>query len=774
MFDIVFEKLYKNKRMAEPGFIGIPLKQGLLSCHNLENVTVYQNGLALPKQVRATSLHPDGTVRYLFMRFMADLNANRKTVLQCDLEAESGLQGFGVIEVKEDAEGIKVDTGAISFRVAHHSTHLFEFVKDARAVYTAKQFVGPYLTAGDGEAYGMQLGEWSVVETGEVCTRLRNYGKCTGAKSVSFELFINCYKDKEWFEIEYRLINTTEEELHIKSLQFGIKEDDCGTLDFKVTGVHQEEVTTESIFSFSGLKRMDEAMERYPVSGNRYTVGNSNYKTHFSMCGRGCGLERVADSALVIREGNEHYAEVLYGTFFADRTTEKDGICATIFQAQQNYPKAVKADDSGLMVMLVPEGIEQVVMGPGMSRNTKFLLHFHSPLMSMAEVEDRSLIYQMPDRPVVAPEVFKEAGVMYDVFLDRSLIDDDIEISFMDKCDSHGRSFGMLNWGDTPDAGYTNQNRGKGLPVWTNNEYDYPHACFLQYARTGIRRFLDYGLITAEHWMDVDVCHYSANPLLMGGQWEHCARHIKDSTIVPSHSWVEGLLDYYHFTGNRRALDTAVGIGENILRLLDTDTYKKEGESNARETGWALRSLTALFIETGDMRWLTKAEWIVGHFEAWAKEYGGWLATYTDNTSIRVGFMISVAVGSIMRYHRVFPSERTKKLMVDAIEDLYENGRLPNGMFYYKELPSLNRVGNNTLLLEAMAIGFELTGDKKYLEAGMKTFTRQIFSNGSNSVNGKRIIEDAVIFSGNGTKNFAQSFIPLCTFYKAAREQGLL
>lgn len=70
--------------------------------------------------------------------------------------------------------------------------------------------------------------------------------------------------------------------------------------------------------------------------------------------------------------------------------------------------------------------------------------------------------------------------------------------------------------------------------------------------------------------------------------------------MVCSHEWVEGLLDYYHFSGDERGLASAIGIGENVLRLLDTPMYAHAGEANARETGWALRTLTALYIETHD------------------------------------------------------------------------------------------------------------------------------------------------------------------------------
>ena len=89
--------------------------------------------------------------------------------------------------------------------------------------------------------------------------------------------------------------------------------------------------------------------------------------------------------------------------------------------------------------------------------------------------------------------------------------------------------------------------------------------------------------------------------------------------MVCSHEWVEGLIDYYHFTGDERALTTAVGIGNNILNLLDTPMYAVPGEANARETGWALRALTALYVETGESKWIDKCEWIVDSFKKWEK-----------------------------------------------------------------------------------------------------------------------------------------------------------
>ena len=157
----------------------------------------------------------------------------------------------------------------------------------------------------------------------------------------------------------------------------------------------------------------------------------------------------------------------------------------------------------------------------------------------------------------------------------------------------------------------------------------------------------------------------------------------------------------------------------------------------------------------------------------WEDEYGSWLAPYTDNTAIRVGFMISVAVGSVMRYYREFPQEDIKEMLIRAVDDLIENCLMDNGLFYYKELPSLARLGNNTLLLESLAIAYELTGDKKYLAPGLETFKRAIYEKPSTTNGQKREEEDAVIGAGSSTKGFAQSFIPLITYYKALSENDM-
>ena len=127
-----------------------------------------------------------------------------------------------------------------------------------------------------------------------------------------------------------------------------------------------------------------------------------------------------------------------------------------------------------------------------------------------------------------------------------------------------------------------------------------------------------------------------------------------------------------------------------------------------------------------------------------------------------------------MRYYRINPREDVKDMIMRAVDDLMDNARLENGLFYYKELPSLKRLGNNPIILEALTIAYELTGDKKYLKAGLPTLEYlQKLNMMQVSTRGKEEIEDTVMTRASGTKSFAQMMLPVTVFYRACREESL-
>ena len=91
-----------------------------------------------------TATHKDGTVKYMFVRFMADLPANKGTVLECDYNSDMKNDYKGIV-IESLSDGFYVDGDGIKFTVKNNSSHIFDKLSDGNKEYVAKQFVGPCL-----------------------------------------------------------------------------------------------------------------------------------------------------------------------------------------------------------------------------------------------------------------------------------------------------------------------------------------------------------------------------------------------------------------------------------------------------------------------------------------------------------------------------------------------------------------------------------------------------------------------------------------------------
>lgn len=740
MIELTFEKLSRFERIGEPCSIAVPFALGVLK--DASNVTILDSGKPIPVQSRVTAKWPDDSIKWLYLDFQADLPGSARKSFELVPDGAGSPKPLKTVAISRGNKGsLMIDTGELKLELnGPGETDIFGRIQHADYTYRKGSFEGPFIGSFKGVEWTAEIDQtgWEIIKPGPLVVVVQAKGKhrsSTGEYLLDFDIEITAFAGKPWVQMDYRLIN---------------REANAGVLLEEIGFVFNDK---------SNDKRQIET-----------ALATSNYLSEIRT---GTGAQKLAhliDADYLLFDANEHIPETFYGTYWADwQASEANGICITHYQAYQNFPKSLRVDGEGIYAGILPKGSD-IQLLQGVAKTHRLLLHFHQAEAGVEEVNCRSLQFQLPDRPALNPNVYREAGVFEDIYVTQKV--DWVERNFLNIADSRVRAYGMLNWGDAPDAGYTAQGRGNGDLVWTNNEYDFPHAAMLLYAKTAERRFLDYLLVSAQHQMDVDICHYSENPLLCQGQFTHSGRHVTGE-VSPCHQWVQGLLDYYHVTGDKRALEMALGIGENLKRLLEQPRYHGEGGINARETGWALRSLVALYQETYNSSWLDLCERIVDHYEIWQKQYGGWLAPYTDHTVIRVPFMIAIAVNSLIRYYWVKPQPRIKVMIVAAVRDLVANCRLENGLFYYKELPSLRRNAGNPLLLEALAHAYELTGELSFLEAGLSTF--KLFAAVSRSFPGtKQKKEDAVIqWGGAGPKMFAQAFPALAYYYRVAVEAGI-
>jgi len=162
--------------------------------------------------------------------------------------------------------------------------------------------------------------------------------------------------------------------------------------------------------------------------------------------------------------------------------------------------------------------------------------------------------------------------------------------------------YGALNWGDWNFPGY--RSTAEGCDAWGNLEYDLPQVLGLGWAATGSRLFYDAFIPAARHYRDVDVIHHWAeHPEWVGMNHPHKALHFafeSPNTIDLGHTWVEGLLTHWRLTGEVRSLEAARAIADALARLED-----KAG--NPRQYGWPLIALGAVYDATGERRYVDAA-----------------------------------------------------------------------------------------------------------------------------------------------------------------------
>jgi hypothetical protein len=519
------------------------------------------------------------------------------------------------------------------------------------------------------------------------------------------------------------------------------------------------------------IKTISLRMQGDAVGKPKVALGEGYYRTRIQQGEEALSLAITAE--MLLYQSNEHFIDSFYGDFWADWRDDAAGLTLSIHQAHQNFPKALDVDSTGITAHLYTEDNPPARIIQGMGKTHRLQLHFHAADTALDDLSVRSLQFQLPDHPAIDPAWYQGNNPWLEHFFPEKLPGK--LISYFNKLhDGRPKALGMMHFGDAPDVHYTAQGRGHGEIVYVNNEYDRPHACTLYYALTGQRRVLDSGMVNARHWLDVDFCHRHPDPLIDGGLRIHTAYHATGG-VTPSHEWSEGFLDFYFLTGRTEALDAANSIGENILRHLARPEMQRPGATSVRENGWALRALVGLYLGTGEERWKTESTRIVEMFLDWFGRFNALLAPYTSHTMPRVPFMVTLTINSFARYLLIADDERVKRLMVSVVDDLLEHCLGPDGIFYYKELPSLRRTAPTPHALEALTHVYRITGEERYLKIAVRQFAAMVDSPPDTAGNEKRIDSSGAVLVGTGGgRIFADKYTSILIFAGEAAARGML
>jgi len=293
--------------------------------------------------------------------------------------------------------------------------------------------------------------------------------------------------------------------------------------------------------------------------------------------------------------------------------------------------------------------------------------------------------------------------------------------------------YGMLNFGDAVHKIITDSSRPDYGVHWETEYYDFPHALFLHFFRTGDLVSLRTAVEAAAHLADVDISHYDVRPTLHGAPrtgpgLNHWVRY-SNGEFMASASWAfyknESLFDRYLLTGDLWSRDVArlsadFGVANNGLDI----------QSNTRSIGHGLFAMLKAYEVFGDKKYLDRAHWIIDCVQTWqdgdveklrALKCGvRWDPQFRGGYSHQ-SWMYGIALEAMAQASWTFFRPEMPAYLRRAADWVFAN---PKEWDAQRRI-FLNAPVHAVMLTPGLAYIAETIGEKKYWDLALESFRRQ-------------------------------------------------
>jgi len=382
----------------------------------------------------------------------------------------------------------------------------------------------------------------------------------------------------------------------------------------------------------------------------------------------------------------------------------------------QQFAKRLTLSDRELRVELWTSKASPRRFGRGAAKTHSVLLAFHSDDVSpgaiAAKFEQPPTLHPGPAWYVASRAMGRfplpsashaEIDTLYEYALNRRLHEQQRR--------AHN-SFGMVHYGDIGHI---------------NSEIDAHKAFFIQWARTGERKWLDFALDWALHSQDIDVCHYSPSPREIGIHHSHYAPDHNNYSLTLTHTWIEGQLYRYYLTGDRRSLLAADLAGRAFSRSMLTtgqmfDAGRKGGGIGSRAYGRACWALCELYRATRNPRYLWAMKRLNGYLIASLRPDGAVPAGHDGgghwSTTDECPHMAAICAVGLARYAELSDDLSVVPHLERIAKWQMSRGAMPEklGIMYhnYQGGEVIHFVDACADMLEAWAFLYDTTGNSVY------------------------------------------------------------
>lgn len=728
-------------RVGEPVRFGFPLPEGVLF-DPAQIRLLSPSGEECPAQFAITGFWKDGSVKWMLVTFLADIQPRQRAIYEIEFGSDvrrSPLRKS--IVFRKIGDTVMVNTGPMQVQLRSRPFRMLDKVwldadgdgrMDDKPIATSASG-GLVMTDRSGLQYTPGSADLRVEEDGPLALTLRFEGPYLSSRGKA------------------RFRHVTRLTFFASSTVIGVSHshiNDC--LDYEFTDFR----TLEMPFAL-GTSRAGEAA--FLLSDSRGTMRWTTARLTTNTVAR---LFQRDDAAFTLNTGSS----VVSGTRAAGvvqlRNAEHPIAMVAMEDFWQNYPGAIRATADGLSIELWPDiqGITEYASLPlqlrfpfiggayrfkwGQSKTHHLWLSFGGQDISGLAVS--RLI------PVVPPSWYQETGALGPVVARKAGEFEAWDDEFSECFERHmrrketTREYGFFNWGDWYGERNTN---------WGNNEYDLPHGLFMQFARTGDRRYYRMALAGARHQADVDMVHAYPDPSVVGGEMLHSVCHTGEWSGTPQntnwstpyswqalasngHTWAEGLCDAWCLSGDARIMEAALGLGEHIVYGM-VPRFNKLG-THERSAGWSLQAIMALYRVTLDPLYLDAARKIAEvAFSEQDKTTGVWPHPLPEGhcnhygiegAPICVGnapFLIGILCSGLKEYYLASGDERARASLLATVPWWKSIWDPRAETFPYTTCTLMRTVTSplhGQMCADALASLYELSGDPALLDMVARTF----------------------------------------------------
>ena len=698
-------------RVGFPLTLGIPFARGVLAKD--EPVAILDgDGEARPVQARSLEMHDDGSVRWLLVDYQADFMAFAPSTYRLAIGPECPEPRVGQrIETRAAEHRLVMDTGVIELELDR--SRCCPMLRVSRAGTTVSEGGLDFRLTDEQDRTFCALHDttasFEIEESGPLRWLVRWEGTHRnedGEGHFDFLIRLTAYAGQPFVRVDHTFCNRMDpDETAVRQLTAHLPVRLGNDLRYTVADIYRRPTTFEA---------------QEPVRLEQHEAG------HFRIVAQdGRVLKEVRNNSMGwISAGGGELGVMLAGKNF-----------------WQNYPKAIAADPDGIGCDLIPDRGDPLVIPRGMAKTHTFFVSFHDGITDASQLIDMAYSMQRWPMPAAPSEYYEQSGQLWDFFAYHPKTYPRLEAALRSfyETDAHhwnyepkdklaGKAYGLKHYGDYMQArGSTPPDPDGPETFYHNNEYDVPHVLAMMFLRS--KEIVKWWGAEAHalHMADVDTCHHaledpedfhSSRQWMLGCQFPHAAQHVQKNHLAGgSHTFGEGLLDLYHLTGDRRYFEVARGYARQLARILNH--YEVHGAG--RSTGWGMLVMGGVYMVEPDERIRRECDRIIDHVIAQQEPDGGLM---DSNMHLRAfeDRKLFLTMRGLIRWHQATGCEKTRKLMLEMVEAYLDAGLMDEGLPLYSTWPEFSKpttAGQGFANLESLAYAYDLTGQRKFIDAGI-------------------------------------------------------